>query len=261
MDSFLSCQVLKSDRGETANSPEYGDIGENSVRPCDRMVGHNSMRKKSSAQSGRSRTKPSQSEGASSNAKNVSESSDSDIGPRQNADSPSKVKLAGKFQRNSKRVAERVLSCMRKRQKKAAVSDSDSVASGGHLAKDMKLRSTSRKENEDASSSSQKNVKSPPSGRSRRKESTTQDINNLLQEVVSNGPPNEVSTDPPAIGSAGMLKKEELIDEKIYKKELRDNKSWRTFEKSLYEKGVEIFGRNRSVDAFSPSFHILFNNS
>ncbi|XP_065874455.1 histone-lysine N-methyltransferase CLF isoform X2 [Euphorbia lathyris] len=236
--------VLKSERVETANSPENGDIGENSVRPYDGMVGHSSLRKKSSAQSGRRRGKPSQSESASSNAKNVSESSDSEIGPQQDATSPSKVKLTGKSQRNRKRVAERVLNCMRKRQKKAAASDSDSVASGGHLASDMKLRSTSRKENEDASSSSHKNLKSLPSARSRRKESTTQDSNNLLQGEVQDGPPNEMSTDPPAISSDDTLRKEELIDESVCKKESRGNKSWKPFEKSLYEKGLEIFGRN-----------------
>ncbi|WCJ31189.1 Histone-lysine N-methyltransferase CLF [Euphorbia peplus] len=230
--------VLKSERDQTAKSPEYGDIGENSVNPYDGMVGNNSLRKKSSAQSGRRQVKPSQSESASSNAKNVSESSDSESGPCQDAISPSKVKLAGKSQRNSKRVAERVLSCMRKRQKKAAASDSDSVAS------DMKLRSTSRKENEDASSTSHKNLKYLPAGRPKKKESTTQDNNNLLQGRVHDGPPSEMSTDPPTISIDDTLRKEELIDENVCRKESQDNKSWKSFEKSLYEKGLEIFGRN-----------------
>ncbi|XP_048232352.1 histone-lysine N-methyltransferase CLF isoform X2 [Ricinus communis] len=241
--------VLRLERIDTANSPQYGDIGENSVRPSDGMVVQISSRKKSSAQSARRRVKSSQSESASSNAKNVSESSDSEIGPRQDATSPSKAKLAGKCQRNSKRVAERVLSCMRKRQKKTVASDSDSVASGGLLPGDMKLRSTSHKENEDASSSSHKNVKSPTTGRSRRKESTIQDNNNLVRGEINDGPPSEIITDPPATSSNDTSRKEELIDENVCKKELSDNRSWKAFEKSLFEKGVEIFGRNSCLIA------------
>ncbi|XP_020537308.1 histone-lysine N-methyltransferase CLF isoform X2 [Jatropha curcas] len=243
--------VLKSERVGIANSSEYGDIGENSVRPTDGIVAHVTSRKKSSAQSARRKVKSSQSESASSNAKNVSESSDSEIGPQQDAISPSKTKLGGKYgvcQRNSKRVAERVLSCMRKRQKKTVASDTDSVASGSLLPADMKLRSTSRKENEDASSSSCKNVKSVTTGRSRRKE-TTQDSNNLVQGEVHDDPPSEMITDPPATSSDDTLRKEEFIDENVCKRELGDSKSWKAFEKSLFEKGIEIFGRNSCLVA------------
>ncbi|XP_050205617.1 histone-lysine N-methyltransferase CLF isoform X2 [Mercurialis annua] len=228
--------VLKSERIDTANSPECHDIGENSVQI--------SLKKKSSAQSARRRVKSSQSESASSNAKNVSESSDSEIGPQQDAASPSKAKLGGKCQRNSKRVAERVLNCMRKRQKKTVASDSDSVASGGLLQGEVKLRSTSCKENEDASSSSHKKAKSPTNVRSRRKDSTIQDDNNLVQEELHDVPPREIIADPPASSSDNTLRKEEFIDENVCEKELNDNRSWGTFEKSLFEKGIEIFGRN-----------------
>lgn len=246
---------MKSERIATLNST---DIEENSVRPSDGAGVNISSRKKSSAPSGRRRVKSSQSESASSNAKNISESSDSEIGPRQDTSStsqlsPSKTKLAGKggiCKRNSKRVAERVLSCMRKRQKKIAASDSDSVASGGLLPIDTKLRSISRKENEDASSSSHKNVKSPTPGRSRRKELTIQDSHNLVQHEVHDGLSSEMIADPPATSSDETLRKEEFIDESVCKKELSDNRSWKAIEKSLFEKGIEIFGRNRSVGKF-----------
>nr|KYP66826.1 Histone-lysine N-methyltransferase CLF [Cajanus cajan] len=91
-----------------------------------------SSRKKPSA---KRRLKNSQSESASSNAKNISESSDSENGPGRDAvtasqSAPPKTKPVGKGgigKRNSKRVAERVLVCMQKRQKKTMVSDSDSI--------------------------------------------------------------------------------------------------------------------------------------
>ncbi|KAL2348378.1 hypothetical protein Fmac_002378 [Flemingia macrophylla] len=83
------------------------------------------------------RIKSSQSESASSNVKNISESSDSENGPGRDAvtasqSAPPKTKPVGKVgigKRNSKRVAERVLVCMQKRQKKTVVSDSDSIQS------------------------------------------------------------------------------------------------------------------------------------
>jgi histone-lysine N-methyltransferase EZH2 len=42
------------------------------------------------------------------------------------------------------------------------------------------------------------------------------------------------------------MRKEEFVDENICKQELTDNKSWKTLEKGLLEKGMEIFGKNRS---------------
>lgn len=103
-------------------------------------------RKKSS---GRRRIKCSQSESASSNAKNISESSDSENGPGRDAISashsaPPKAKSvgkSGKSKRNSKRVAERVLVCMQKRHKKTVASDSDSIVSGVPCSSDMYLAS------------------------------------------------------------------------------------------------------------------------
>jgi histone-lysine N-methyltransferase EZH2 len=42
------------------------------------------------------------------------------------------------------------------------------------------------------------------------------------------------------------MRKEEFVDENICKQELTDNKSWKALEKGLLEKGMEIFGKNRS---------------
>ncbi|KAG5245691.1 hypothetical protein OIU76_002147 [Salix suchowensis] len=247
--------VLKSERIASGISPERGVIEENSICQSDGARASISSRKKSSASS-RRKVKSCQSESASSNAKNISESSDSEIGPHQDTSptcqiSPSKTVLVGKggtCKRNSKRVAERVLSCMRKRQKKMVGSDSDSVAGGGHLSNDLKRRSTSHRGKEDASSSHE-NVKSPAIARSRRKELMNQDRHNFVQGEFYDGLSSEMVTNPPLTSSDDTLRKEEFIDEHTCKKELSDDRSWKAIEKGLFEKGVEIFGGNSCLIA------------
>ncbi|CAL5187867.1 unnamed protein product [Lathyrus oleraceus] len=118
--------VLKAEKMSKVTSSTQTDVE-------DKSSGSVLSRKKSS---GKRRIKCSQSESASSNAKNISESSDSENGPGRDATSashsaPPKAKpvgKSGKGKRNSKRVAERVLVCMQKRQKKAVASDSDSIS-------------------------------------------------------------------------------------------------------------------------------------
>ncbi|KAJ6774401.1 HISTONE-LYSINE N-METHYLTRANSFERASE E(Z) [Salix purpurea] len=247
--------VLKSERIASGISPERGVIEENSICQSDGARASISSRKKSSASS-RRKVKSCQSESASLNAKNISESSDSEIGPHQDTSptcqiSPSKTVLVGKggtCKRNSKRVAERVLSCMRKRQKKMVGSDSDSVAGGGHLSNDLKRRSTSHRGKEDASSSHE-NVKSPAIARSRRKELMNQDRHNFVQGEFYDGLSSEMVTNPPLTSSDDTLRKEEFIDEHTCKKELSDDRSWKAIEKGLFEKGVEIFGGNSCLIA------------
>ncbi|XP_059458810.1 histone-lysine N-methyltransferase CLF isoform X2 [Corylus avellana] len=250
--------VLKSQRIARVSSSMNGDLEEKNV-PSSGFTGTQILsRKKSSGPSARKRAKSCQSESASSNAKNISESSDSENGPGQDTtsthhSSPPKTKLVGKCgisKRNSKRVAERVLVCMQKRQKKMLASDDcDSFVSGGLCPGDMKPKSNSCKENEDTSSSSHKNVKSPTSGRSRRKESSTQDGHKFVQSDVLDASSNDINTDPPATSSDDNLRKEEFVDENVYKQELGDNKPWKAIEKGLFEKGAEIFGRSSCLIA------------
>ncbi|XP_062156816.1 histone-lysine N-methyltransferase CLF [Alnus glutinosa] len=250
--------VLKSQRTARVSSSMNGDLEEKNV-PSSGCTGAQILsRKKSSGPSARKRAKSCQSESASSNAKNISESSDSENGPGQDTtsthhSSPPKTKLVGKCgisKRNSKRVAERVLVCMQKRQKKMLASDDcDSFVSGGLCPGDMKPKSNSLKENEDTSSSSHKNVKSPTSGRSRRKDSSNQDGHKFVQSDVLDGSSNDINTDPPATSSDDNLRKEEFVDENVYKQELGDNKPWKAIENGLFEKGVEIFGRNSCLIA------------
>lgn len=247
--------VLKSERNATACSPLNGDIKEKFISSSDGAGAQTSSRKKFSGPA--RRVKSHQSESASSNAKNLSESSDSEVGPRQDTtfthhSSPSKSKLVGKVgicKRKSKRVAERALVCKQKKQKKMAAFDLDSVASGGVLPSDMKLRSTSRKENEDANSSSHKYAKSSSSGKTRKKEMQIQDSRNLMHVRVPLGSSQEIVSNPPAISTNDSLRKDEFVAENMCKQELSDEKSWKTIEKGLFDKGVEIFGRNSCLIA------------
>ncbi|KDO79169.1 hypothetical protein CISIN_1g0024181mg, partial [Citrus sinensis] len=247
--------VLKSERNATACSPLNGDIKEKFISSSDGAGAQTSSRKKFSGPA--RRVKSHQSESASSNAKNLSESSDSEVGQRQDTafthhSSPSKSKLVGKVgicKRKSKRVAERALVCKQKKQKKMAAFDLDSVASGGVLPSDMKLRSTSRKENEDANSSSHKHAKSSSSGKTRKKEMQIQDSRNLMHVRVPLGSSQEIVSNPPAISTNDSLRKDEFVAENMCKQELSDEKSWKTIEKGLFDKGVEIFGRNSCLIA------------
>ncbi|KAL3726018.1 hypothetical protein ACJRO7_030976 [Eucalyptus globulus] len=247
--------ALKLVKGATVSSPGSGDPEDKSNPSSNGSKSHVLTRKKSASSSDRSRLKQCQSESASSNAKNASESSDSETGPRQDGSarvlSPRKAKSAGKGglrKRNSKRVAERVLVCLRKRQKMMA-SDSDSIASGSLLSGEMKLRSKLQKENEDATSSSQKKLKCPVIGRPRRKDVTIEESHNLVQGEVPDAPSSEMTIDPPPANNNDTSRKEEFVDENTCKQELSEDRSWKALEKGLYEKGLEIFGRNSCLIA------------
>ncbi|KAK4790053.1 hypothetical protein SAY86_017357 [Trapa natans] len=243
--------AVKSQKTAIIVSSMSGKVQE---RPTSSVNGSKVQRapKKSSGSSSRIQLKPYQSESASSNAQNASESSGSDLRPVDDTSellSPSKTKIVGRsgiHKRNSKRVAERVLFNMRKRHKKTSASDSDAIARRTLLAK---LRSNSKKENEDASSSSQKKVKSATRGRPRKKAVQIEDIGNLMHDEVPDDHMNEVINDNLATSSSSSLRKEEFIDENTSRRESTEDKSWRPLEKSLYEKGLEMFGRNSCLIA------------
>ncbi|KAG2724385.1 hypothetical protein I3843_01G015600 [Carya illinoinensis] len=249
--------ALKSQRIARGSSSINGDFEEKSA-PSSGSAGAQISSRKKSGPLARKKVKSCQSESASSNAKNVSESSDSENGPGHDTtsthqSSPRKTKLSGKCgigKRNSKRVAERVLVCMQKKQKKMVASDDcDSFVSGGLCPGEMKPKSNACKENDDTSSSIHKNVKSPTSGRLRRKESSIQASYKVVPGEVPDGSSNDMITDLPAASSDDNSRKEEFVDENAYKQESSDNKSWKAFEKGLFEKGVEIFGRNSCLIA------------
>lgn len=201
-------------------------------------------RRKNGGPSARMRNKSSQSDSGSSNAKNLSESSDSEMRPLDDGadvelpSSPSKSKLPGKCgaqKRNSKRIAEHVPGATRKRQRKMMTSNLDAVASGSLSSKDLNLPSNSRIENEVDNASLPK-MKSPSNRRSRMK-SPALDNERTLQVANPGCPQRDVL----AIQPLATSRKEDFAYERI------DDKSWKTLEKALYEKGLEIFGRNRLV--------------
>lgn len=71
---------------------------------------------------------------------------------------------------------------------------------------------------------------------------------------------NDMVTDPHVMSGEDNMRKEEFVDENVCKQEVTDNKSWKALEKGLLEKGMEIFGRNRS-DMFGLEifFSLLLN--
>nr|XP_010317757.1 EZ2 protein isoform X1 [Solanum lycopersicum] len=202
------------------------------------------------------RSKSSKGEGAP-NAKNISESSDSDIRPvnditsNERSSSPSKSKSDnkdGSNKRNSKRIAEHVLVAIKKRQKKMAVLESDTVASESLGFKDLNLHSISRKENEDASPSSQK-AQCHSTKRSRRKNSPVLDSKNSLQGKAFGCKVMEVNSEKPVANCDDTLGKNEKVGENNCKQEVDGTKSWRPIEKALFEKGLEMFGRSSCLIA------------
>ncbi|KAL3525678.1 hypothetical protein ACH5RR_014050 [Cinchona calisaya] len=238
--------VLKLESDASVRSPGRGASEENIFLPSDAtaQVPRRKMRSKSS-----------QSDSASSYVKNISESSDSEIRPlsdvaaAQPSLSPKRklVKRCGTQKRNSKRIAEHMLVSMRKRQKKMLTSDSDLVASGTLGFKDLSLQSNSHKENEDESSTSLK-LKSPTARRPRRI-SPALDKYKPLQIVPPGCQPNLVLDDQPAIRRDDTSRKDDLLALSLYEQEVKDDKSWKPIEKALYEKGLEIFGRNSCLIA------------
>ncbi|KAJ7944440.1 Histone-lysine N-methyltransferase [Quillaja saponaria] len=242
--------VLMPEKFAKVSTSSHGDVEEKCSDGAGVQI---SSRKESSGPSTRRLVQFTQSESASSNAKNISESSDSENDPEQDTtsashSSPLKTKPVAKGRigkRNSKRVAERVLVCMQKRQKKMVASDSDSIMSGGLCSGD---KSSSSKENED-STSLHKDIKSLTIGRSRRKDLLIQNnLNTVLGESVDHLS-NEMLTDQPGPSSDANLRKADSVDDNVYKQEFSDNKSWKAIEKGLLEKGVEIFGRNSCLIA------------
>ncbi|CAI9110192.1 OLC1v1010172C2 [Oldenlandia corymbosa var. corymbosa] len=198
--------VLKLEGDPLKKSSGSATFEENVSLPSE--AGALMSRKKHLGPSVKGRSKSSQSDsGASSSAKNISESSDSEIRPPTDAASalPPKSSAAkgGTQKRNSKRIAEHKLVATRKRQKKMLASDGD-----------------------------------PPldNGKPQQTEPSDFQPNHVIDEQVM--PSNSES-----------LRKEDLGDENLQKQEVNDDKSWKPIEKALYEKGLEIFGRNSCLIA------------
>ncbi|CAA2987453.1 histone-lysine N-methyltransferase CLF [Olea europaea subsp. europaea] len=218
-------------------------------KPCGPNCYRQIQKRKQGDPSIRKKSKSFPSESASSNAKDKSESSDSEIKLFNDVASSPKCTSTGKCRgnkMNSKRIAKHVLVSIRKKQKKIAASDSESVASGSLGSKDLDLQAPQRENN--GISSSQK-LKSSSARKSSTKESFAPDSNKSLQWEAPSGALNEIECKRPMTSSDDPLKKEEFIDESIYRQEVNDDKCWKAFEKSLYEKGLLIYGRTSCLIA------------
>lgn len=206
-----------------------------------------------------SKFKLQQSESASSNAKR-SDSSESEVNPQkhvipQNSTSPSKVKLAEKGgvakKGNSKRILERALVSAQKKQKKITLPDSI-------CQREIRCRSNSHKVNEDISSS---RSMSPITRNLRNMESLvhishTSDCMEAI-DIIS----GDAAKSSPAGDDDEDSRKEEFANENPCKPELINDTSWNVIEKSLYMKGLEIFGKNRLLSKFLNYYYVLTHYS
>ncbi|KAE9607784.1 putative histone-lysine N-methyltransferase chromatin remodeling SET family [Lupinus albus] len=119
--------VLKSENFAKVTSSSQADVEEN----CSGDVEVQMLSQMSSDISASKQINCSKTVSASSNAKNIYESSGSENAHVQDTVSPSKsVNNDGIIKTNSKRLAEHVLVFMQKRQKKAAISDSNDIGEG-----------------------------------------------------------------------------------------------------------------------------------
>ncbi|OIV93771.1 hypothetical protein TanjilG_07674 [Lupinus angustifolius] len=116
--------VLQSENFAKVTSSSQADVEENRSRDVEVQM----LSKESSDISARKQIECSKTEGASSNAKNIYESSGSENARVQETISPSKsVNEGGIIKTDSKRLAESVLVSMQKRQKQAATPDSNDI--------------------------------------------------------------------------------------------------------------------------------------
>ncbi|XP_074264675.1 histone-lysine N-methyltransferase CLF [Silene latifolia] len=246
----------KSEGIIVANSLQCEDSGGKPRTTSDDASALVSSKRKSNG-SGKRKGKYAQNESASSNAKNESDSCDSDFTPGEddnNIDESSiqlKTKSNGKSEARKskkKRAADRILVAMQKRQKNIMNQDSDSVTSGGNSSGDMKLRPRTRKKREDVGSSSQRKMNSSADEKS-KKDPSAVDASKLLINEADSDSVNVEANYQNTCNLDDVSRKEELVDESPGKQESSIDKSWKALEKALYEKGLEIFGRNSCLIA------------
>ncbi|XP_009795142.1 histone-lysine N-methyltransferase CLF-like isoform X2 [Nicotiana tabacum] len=244
--------AMKKERKAGFTSSQLANHGENPVRSSEVANIHVPGRKHLSR-----RSKSCQSESASSNAKNISESSDSEIKPSSNISSvqhsasPSNKKSdskVGSNKRNNKRIAKHAVVAIKKRQKKMIAVESGSVASGSLASKDMNPSSNSGKDVEDVSLSSQK-VPSHSGRRSRSKDSPVLGSKNSLQGEGFSCQYKDATSEDRGMNCDDTLRKSEFVDENNCKQEIDGDISWRPLEKALFEKGLEMFGRSSCMIA------------
>lgn len=167
-----------------------------------------------------------------------------------NSESPKKGKrgrkMVGSSKKNNKRAAERVLVCMRKRQKRLSL-DTSSTASEGVSPTGSNLRSSSRKGVAKPSKALQKTTRD-----STRKKSSRKKYPTIKSESKSEVMMLEDGTETAGHAILAKIEEEGVSLKKrgtIMAVVKQADGGWSALEKGLYAKGVEIFGRNSCLIA------------
>ncbi|WMV17091.1 hypothetical protein MTR67_010476 [Solanum verrucosum] len=244
-----NCYRLKeSEAGLTPS--QIANHGENHVRPSE--IANNT---EVSGREHLSRTSNScESESASLIAKNISENIGSelrllcDITTVQRSASPSNRKSDSKVG-STKRIAENVLVATKKRQINLMAVESDYIASGSLVSKDLNLHSNSHKDFKDVGSCSLESQQ-PQCGRtSRRDVSPVLGSKNSLQGEGFGCQYEEAASEKNGMNHDDTLRENEFGDENNCNQEIDGDKPWRPLEKALFEKGLEMFGRSSCMIA------------
>ena len=161
---------------------------------------------------------------------------ESEVKPRENSAHGALISPKPEFckadglNKNKKRGSNRVIGRLLKRQKKVKISDSDST--------DGRVK---------ALSSLRKNVpKSRLTGKYHRKD-TLVDGKSSAGPIEVKKDEDREKMDPLTTDGGVSLLKQDVPEDHMEKQEDSKRNTWNVIEKSLLEKGIEIFGRNRSV--------------
>ncbi|CAM8905005.1 unnamed protein product [Rhodiola kirilowii] len=246
------CYQLKQDSVAEMSSHHDNSDGKHALSTDD--IGGRKLKKKTG--SSRSGKKLDQMEGISSNERIISGIGYSefknghDTGSLYIQFSPPKMTVFDKVEdhnENSKRSPGCLSLSSQKRQKKVATSDSGSICRGTR-SRGIKLRSDVHDENENAMSSSQENG-SPGDEELGSKDQLVQESDELFLGKAPEIPSCQSIKYLPKMSSQETSQGEEFPDRNIFKSEASNNECWRTIETNLFDKGIEIFGRNSCLIA------------
>ncbi|KAM3252735.1 histone-lysine N-methyltransferase CLF [Capsicum annuum] len=242
--------AITKERKAGLTSPQFANHGENHVRPSE--IANNAQvpgRKQLSW-----RSKSCQSRSVSSNAKNISENSDSeirllsDILTVHRSASPSNKKSdskGGSTKTKWKRIAEDALVAAKKRHIEITAVESP-------VSIDLNIKSNSHKNVKNVGSSSQKSQQSDSGRRSRREGSPVLAIKNSLQGEGFSCQYKEAASEKHVMNYDDAFRKNDFVDEiheNNCRQEIDGDKPWRPLEKALFEKGLEMFGQSSCMIA------------
>eukprot|EP00249_Psilotum_nudum_P018319 c26746_g1_i2 orf=1648-3561(-) len=185
---------------------------------------------------------------------------------------------SGALKKNLKRRAEEVLVNIRKRQCRVATSDTDSVASGGispmnamnemNGPLDCSAGLSERLSKRGVAKTLYKRGQKMPlmSNRSLRKQDIVSKMNSITENKMvkknaeaedEDGIHKIIKNGVESVQKSLEGKGNDTVGNMNYEKD-KDTKHWSLLEKGLYEKGVEIFGKNRCIYATASVLSCLY---